>query len=99
MHLSIRKYKVNPHHKDDLIREVEAGFVPLISQAPGFIAFYVVDAGDGDLASISIFDSHAAAEESNRLAAGHIRENLATFFPSPPDITAGEVRIQARQVN
>jgi hypothetical protein len=30
---------------------VEEGFVPIISGLPGFVAYYVVDAGDGVLGS------------------------------------------------
>jgi hypothetical protein len=40
---------------DELMRRVEEGFVPIISNAPGFIAYYALDAGEGVVASISIF--------------------------------------------
>jgi hypothetical protein len=70
---------------------VNEGFVPLISQVPGFLAYYWVDAGGSVMVSTSIFEDQAGAEESNRRAADYVRENLAVLLPNPPQITAGEV--------
>jgi hypothetical protein len=59
----------------------------------GFIAFYLVDAGDGTVASIGVFEDQAAAAESNKKAADWIKENIAPLIPNPLQITVGEVRI------
>ena len=67
------------------------GFVPLISQIPGFVAYYWVDAGSGVMISTSVFQDQASAEESNRRAADYVRQNLVSLLPNPPQITAGEV--------
>ena len=94
MYVAIRRYKMDPGTVDELIQRVNEGFVPIISQAPGFTAYYVLDAGNGMVASISIFADRAGAEESNRMAADWVRQNLASLLPSPPEITAGEIRVQ-----
>lgn len=92
MYMSIRRYEgVPPESIREITRIVEQGFLAIISQAPGFVAFYTIDAGDGVIASVSIFESQAGAEESNRLAADYIRENMARFIPNPPQVTAGEL--------
>ena len=67
------------------------GFLPIISQIPGFVALYLVDAGGGVMISTSIFQDQTGAEESNRRAADYVRQNLAKLLPKPPQITAGEV--------
>lgn len=72
-------------------RRVDEGFVPLISDIDGFVAYYWVDAGDGVMASTSVFDDRSGAEASNERAAGWVSENLAELLPNPPRITAGEV--------
>jgi hypothetical protein len=95
MYASIRKYKTIPGAADELARRVEQGFVPLVSRAPGFVAYYVVEAGNDVVASVSIFQDQAGAEESNRLAATWVSDNIASLFLGPPEITAGEATVHA----
>ena len=96
MYASVRRYDgVDPGSVDEIVRlvEEEGGFASIISKAPGFTAYYVVDAGGGAVASISVFEDQSGAEESNRMAAGWVKENLTSLLPNPPQITAGEVRV------
>jgi len=93
MYLSVRRYEMDAEAVDELMRRVEEGFVPIISNAPGFIAYLALDAGDGVVASVSMFVDQAGAEESNRLAADYVRANLASLVSNPPEITAGEVKV------
>ena len=72
-------------------RRVEAGFVPLIRKAPGFVAYCWADAGGGVMVSTSVFEDRAGVDASNRMAAEWVRENMAPLLPNPPQITAGEV--------
>ncbi len=46
------------------------------------------------VASISIFETQAGAEESTRLAADWVRQNIAELVAGPPEITAGPVIVQ-----
>ncbi len=97
MYASVRWYEMDdPAAVDEAMRRVEEGFAPIISKAPGFIAYYALDAldaGDGVVVSISIFTDQAGAEESNAVAAEWVMENLAPLVPNPPDITTGEVKV------
>ena len=90
MYATVQRYEgvINP---SEAAREVNEGFVPLISQIPGFVAYYWVDAGGGAMISTSVFQDQASAEESNRRAADYVRQNLVSVLPNPPQITAGEV--------
>lgn len=72
-------------------RRVAEGFVPIISEVPGFVAYYWVDAGDGVMVSTSVYETQDGAEQSNSKAAEWVKENLASLLPNPPQITAGEV--------
>ena len=58
---------------------------------PGFIAHYWIDAGDGVMASLSVFDDKYGADESVRLAHKWVQENAATLIPNPPQVTEGNV--------
>ena len=73
------------------------GFVPIVSGVPGFVAYYVVNAGDGSVISINIFEDKAGADESTRRAANRVRENLASLLPDAPEVTAGEVIVQVQK--
>ncbi len=90
MYATVRRYEgvTNP---GEAAQRVNEGFVPLISQIPGFVAYYWVDAGSGVMISTSVFQDQASAEESNRRAADYVRQNLVSLLPNPPQITAGEV--------
>lgn len=72
-------------------RRVNDGFVPLLRQIPGFVAYYWVDAGEGTMVSTSVFEDRAGAEESVKRAAEFVRASLASLLPNPPQITAGQV--------
>jgi hypothetical protein len=69
----------------------EGGFVPLIAETPGFEAYYLADAGNGVVVSISLFEDRAGAEESSRGAAEWVRRNLADLVRRPPEVLTGEV--------
>ncbi len=91
MHVAIRRYQVEPGSVEEINRQVNEGFIPIIKDADGFLAYYVVNAGAGEVATVSVFEDQAGAEESIRMAANFVEENLASLLPNPPEITAGEV--------
>ena len=90
MYATVRRYE-GVSNPTEAAQRVNEGFVPLISQIPGFVAYYWVDAGGGVMISTSVFQDQASAEESNRRAADYVRQNLVSVLPNPPQITAGEV--------
>ena len=90
MYATVRRYEgvTNP---SEVGRQVRETFLPLISEIPGFVAYYLVDAGGGVLISTGVFQDKATSEESNRRAAEWIRESRGSWLPNPPQVTAGEV--------
>ncbi|HEX6519747.1 MAG TPA: hypothetical protein VF070_06975 [Streptosporangiaceae bacterium] len=72
-------------------RRVKEGFVPLLREVPGFVAYYWVNAGGGVMVSTSIFQDQAGEEESTKRAEDFVRANLASLLPHLPQVTAGEV--------
>jgi quinol monooxygenase YgiN len=97
MHVAVRRYQMDPASVDEVMRQVNEGFIPIIKDADGFLAYYALNAGAGEIATVSVFEDQAGAEESIRRAADWIRQNLAALLPDPPEITAGEV--EAHELN
>jgi hypothetical protein len=92
MYAVVRRYEgvTDPQKVGQLAEE---GFVPIISEMPGFVAYYHVDAGDGVIVSTSVFE-HKDAEEQSTFRAGElVQEHLAPLVPNPPQVTAGEVDV------
>ena len=88
MYAIIRRYQTE--HARAIIRKLQNELVPLLHAAPGFVAYYVVDEGNGVHSSISIFEDPESAEYSNKLAAHWVREH-PMFIEEPPDIASGDV--------
>ena len=91
MFAAIRRYHTDPDSINEVTRKVNEGFVPLISEMPGFVAYFAMDAGQGEYGTISVFEDQASAEESNRAAEEWADENLSELLPTPPEYAAGEV--------
>ena len=90
MYVAVRRYEgvTDPIEAGRLVNE---GFLPLMRQIPGFMAYYWVDAGNGVMVSTSVFQDQTGAEESVSRAADFVRDNLASLLPNPPQVMAGEV--------
>jgi hypothetical protein len=78
--------------QSEVIRQVNEGFLPIVSEIEGFVAYYFVDAGEGVLVSTGVFEHKSGAEESSWRAGEYIGEHgLTSAFPNAPQITEGEV--------
>lgn len=89
MYTVIRRYQ-DVANTGEVARRAIDEFAPLLRDQPGFQGYWVVDAGDGVLATITAFETEDAAVESNSAAATWVQENVANLVPSPPRVTAGE---------
>jgi hypothetical protein len=93
MHAIIRSYDgVDEAHTDRLTRRIDEGLVPTLSELQGFRGYYLIEAGNGVMTSLGLFESAEQAEESTRVTSSWVRdEQLETAFPNPPEITIGKV--------
>jgi excisionase family DNA binding protein len=82
MHASIRRYRVEPGSSAGVIQRVSQTFVPLLKEVDGFVAYYILKAEDGVITTISLFEDQNGADESDRLAAEWIKQNVAAILPA-----------------
>ena len=97
MYSSIRRYKTTPEGAAAIVDLLRQGNIEeRIGVLPGFIAYCIVDCGEGELLTINVFDELATAERSNEIAAQWVKEYvLPNYSLSPPEITVGEVVLNA----
>jgi hypothetical protein len=93
MYATVRRYEgVDQSRTDELTKKVDQSLLPRLSKLPGFEGYYLIEAGNGVMSSIGLFDTSAHASESTRIAATWVREEkLETALPNEPKITDGEV--------
>jgi len=90
MYGAVRRYE-GIINNAEAARLVGESFVPLLENVPGFIAYYWIDAGNGVMASLSLFESHEGADRSVQIAQAWVAENAPALFPNPPRVTEGPV--------
>ncbi len=90
MYATVRHYE-GVSDPSEAARHINEGFLPIIREVRGFVAYSFVDAGDGVMISTSIFEDQSGAEESTNRAAEYVRQNMSSILPNPPQVTAGEV--------
>ena len=91
MYAAIRQGKAKTGVAEELAVRIKEGAIPIISDVPGFKAYYVVYAPDDTVTAISIFDNYEAAEESNRRGLAWIEQSLGPLLSGPVTAIAGPV--------
>ena len=97
MYATIRKYSTKTGTNRDTLesfkRRIEENFVPKISEIRGFHGYAVVNLGNNELCSISIFEDRQGATESTRKAAEFVQKDPLKDQLSKPEVLEGEVLV------
>ena len=93
MHATIRRYDgVDQKRTDELTHKVNETLVPKLEKLPGFAGYFLIEAGNGVVSSLGLFETPEQGKESTKLVANWIREEkLETIIPNETKITSGEV--------
>jgi hypothetical protein len=91
MYAAIRQGKARAGMAEELALRIKEGVIPIVSDVPGFMGYYVVYASDDTLTAISMFNNVEAAEESNKRALAWIEQNLGPLLIGPVSAVAGPV--------
>jgi hypothetical protein len=75
-------------------QQLEQGYVAAICQAPGFIAYFTVEDGDGTLVTVAVFRAQQDFESFANDEANWIAQNLSDL-PSPDEAIEGQTYIYA----
>jgi hypothetical protein len=93
MHATIRRYEgVDAARTNEVAAKVNETLVPQLRELPGFAGYYLIEAGNGVMSSLGLFETSEQADESTKLVAKWITdENFNTAIPNAPKITTGKV--------
>jgi hypothetical protein len=93
MYATIRRYEgVDSARTNEVVGKVNETLVPQLRKLPGFAGYYLIEAGNGILSSLGLFETSEQAEESGKLASKWINdEHFSTVIPGTPKITNGKV--------
>jgi len=96
MHAAVRRYKVSD--SDAFIGKIETDFTDrLKAEVDGFVGYYVIDGGGGDVATVTVGETQEAINQSADMAAERVRETASDLVDGDPDVTSGEVKIRAER--
>ena len=97
MHATIRRYEgVDTTRTNEVTSKIKETLVPQLRKLPGFSGYYLIEAGNGVLSSLGLFQTSEQAGESTKVVSKWITdENFATAIPNAPKITSGKVVAQS----
>ena len=100
MYATIRRFEgVDKTRTDEVVKQVDETLKPKLSELPGFSGYYLLDAGDGVMTSVSFFDTSEHADASTEASSAWVREQkLETAIPNAPKITRGEIVVQTGEL-
>jgi hypothetical protein len=100
MHATISRYDgVDTTRMNELVSKVNQTFVPQVRELPGFAGYFLIEADNGVLSSLSLFEMPEQADQSTKLVKNWISdENLGRTLPNAPKITSGKVIAQSKGV-
>jgi heme-degrading monooxygenase HmoA len=90
-YMAVRRYQIIPGAGEEFLHRVQAGFVPIISRLPGFIAYDALQVGNDQIVSISVFDTPLGVLESTPRALQWVQENIAGLIQGMPEVMVGQV--------
>jgi hypothetical protein len=93
MHATIRRYEgVDSTRMGEVAGRVNQSLVPQLRELPGFSGYYLIEADNGVVSSLGLFETSEQADRSKGVVTKWINdENFDRVIPNPPKITSGKV--------
>ena len=75
-HVRVATYKVTKGTAEEAAQLAEEGMLPIFKSHDGFIGYSVLKIGEGEVMSVSVWNSHQDAEEATDLAKDFVAEHM-----------------------
>ncbi len=96
MYIQVAHYRLGRGSAEELASRALEGPLKVMREVRGFIDYYAFDAGDGVVASVSVFEDRVGVEEADRRLADWTEQTISDFEISPGDVSEGEVFASTR---
>jgi hypothetical protein len=94
MYATIRTYVIRD--PEEFARRAQEERVPLLDDEEGFVAYYVIDSGNGTMSSVTVYTDQAAAEASAIRVAELHRARFVPLIDQGPEAVSGSVTVHHR---
>jgi hypothetical protein len=88
---SLRRYSMDSGSVNELMLSVDDIFADEMAALDGFVAYLVLDCGDGEIVSVSLLHDRATARETDEMALRFVTERLSRFRLQRTEVVSGEV--------
>jgi len=97
MYATIRRYSTKTAATTDTIdefkRRIEQNFLPMLHEVRGFHSYGVLQSGDKEIVSLTVFEDRQGATEGTRKAAEFVAKDPFKDQLSKPEVIEGELLI------
>jgi hypothetical protein len=95
MYATIRRYTpkspATRENVEELRRRIEEKFLPTVQDIRGFHSYSVLNAGNKEILSITVFEDREGAAESTRRAAEFVQKDPLKDQLGKPEVIEGEL--------
>jgi hypothetical protein len=92
MYGAVRHYHFKKEEGEKIDQLVQDLLMPELKKAKGFVSYHWLDTGEGEGASLSVFEDKAGADESIHIAAAFVKEHLDASVMQKTEIIEGPVK-------
>jgi hypothetical protein len=93
VHANVRLYRISPDAIDETMHLADEHLADRLAEEPGFIAYELMAAEDGNICSMTIFEDREGAEHSQEIAADFVRDQLSGLEIERTSSMTGEVMV------
>jgi hypothetical protein len=93
MFTTIRQYRCDPAQTAEIAHRADEAFADKLAAQDGFVAYEMIDGGDGTLMTVTVFSDRQGAERSNDLAAEFVRSSLGGMQIERLSAVTGELLV------
>jgi hypothetical protein len=99
MFTTIRQYRCDPSAAATVAHRTDEGFADQLASQPGFVAYELIDCGNGDLFTLTVFSDRESSERSTDLAAQFVSEQLSDVELERTGAYTGEILVNRAMQN